>query len=100
MAAKPGIYILSPRARRDLADIWLYTRDRWSTSQADDYYRDLVLSMEALARGGARGKPIDEIRLGYFSLTSGSHKIIYRETVQHIIVVRILHQRMNLRRHL
>lgn len=93
-------YKLSPRAKQDLLEIWLYTRDTWSTTQADSYYGELVTSMKALAMGAKRGKSIDDIHSGYFSSASGSHRIIYRHANRQVLVIRILHQRMNVRRHL
>ena len=100
MLGEPKRYKLSPRAKRDLLEIWLYTRDTWSITQADSYYRDLVTSMEALASGVKRGKSIDDIRSGYLSIASGSHRIIYRHANRQVLVIRILHQRMNVRQHL
>jgi toxin ParE1/3/4 len=32
-------YVLSPRARADLDDIWAYSAQRWGTDQAKDYIR-------------------------------------------------------------
>ncbi|MGF9565753.1 type II toxin-antitoxin system RelE/ParE family toxin [Neorhizobium sp. JUb45] len=93
-------YKLSPRAKRDLLEIWLYTRDTWSIVQADSYYQELINSVEALATGVKRGKPIDDIHYGYLSFASGSHRIIYRHANRQVLVIRILHQRMNVRQHL
>jgi toxin ParE1/3/4 len=64
MSAKQAGYKLSPRASRDLAEIWLYTRESWSVKQADTYYRELVSAMDGLAEGARRGKPVDDIRAG------------------------------------
>jgi toxin ParE1/3/4 len=100
MSAEQNGYKLSPRASRDLAEIWLYTRESWSTKQADTYYRELVSAMDGLAKGTKHGKPIDDIRAGYLSCSSGSHRIIYRQQGRLVLIVRILHQRMNVRRHL
>ncbi|MGI2034835.1 type II toxin-antitoxin system RelE/ParE family toxin [Rhizobium panacihumi] len=94
MADDSKRYKLSPRAKRDLLEIWLYTRETWSITQADSYYRDLVASMEALASGVKRGKSIDDIHSGYFSVASGSHRIIYRRANRQVLVICILHQRM------
>ena len=100
MSAERIGYELSPRASRDLSEIWLYTRDRWSVAQADTYYRELVSAMDGLAGGTRHGKAIDAIRRGYLSCSSGSHRIIYRQKGKQVFIIRILHQRMNVRRHL
>jgi toxin ParE1/3/4 len=47
------------------------------------------------------GRPGDEIRAGYRKLAAGSHTLFYRITVEGVIdVVRVLHQRMDVDRHL
>ncbi|CDZ65088.1 type II toxin-antitoxin system RelE/ParE family toxin [Neorhizobium galegae] len=100
MVPKPRGYSLSPRARRDLEEIWRYTFQKWSRAKADDYYHELIDAMLELAGDTRRGKPLDHIRPGYFSLSSGSHFIIYKRIGARISIVRVLHQRMNLGRHL
>ncbi|MDQ0420665.1 plasmid stabilization system protein ParE [Peteryoungia aggregata LMG 23059] len=40
------------------------------------------------------------LKAGYLSLTCGSHFIIYARRKQTIEIIRILHQRMNIGRHL
>lgn len=100
MSGESKAYKLAPRAKRDLGEIWLYTRDTWSVAQADSYYRDLTNLMQALAGGIKRGKPIDNIHPGYLSFATGSHRIIYRYRSEQVFIIRILHQRMNFRQHL
>jgi toxin ParE1/3/4 len=95
----PG-YRLSPQAMRDLDGIWHYNFVTWSRVQADDYYRDLVNAMSEIAKNLKRGKQIDHIRRGYLSLSSGSHLIIYKRSRGQISIIRILHQRMSIDRHL
>jgi len=94
-------YALSPRAREDLSDIWSYSADRWGDAQADRYIRLIASACEALATGGRRGRRADVIRAGYFRYAVGSHVLFYRMRPRRgIEVVRILHQSMDLRRHL
>lgn len=100
MAPDERSYRLSPRARQDLEQIWLYTFERWSQTQADDYFVELTMAFEALAKGHRKGKPIDGVRRGYLSLACGSHFIIYHELGSKAEIIRILHQRMNIGRHL
>jgi plasmid stabilization system protein ParE len=38
--------------------------------------------------------------MGYFMLVSGSHNIFFREDKARIVIVRILHARMDFKRHL
>ena len=94
-------YLLSPAARIDLEQIWDYTRHRWDVQQADEYLRELQRAIELAAENPRIGRACDEIRPGYRKLAAGSHTLYYRVTPDGIIdVVRILHQRMDVDRHL
>lgn len=64
MAAKGLQLRLTPLAESDFEDIWRYTFEHWSIDQADRYHRDLVSTMEALARGGKAGR-VCSVRDGY-----------------------------------
>jgi toxin ParE1/3/4 len=39
-------------------------------------------------------------RAGYFQIESASHAIFYRKTDTGILIVRVLHERMDFKRHL
>lgn len=99
MARKRRAYGLSPLAEADLEGIWFYTFKQWSTEQADSYHARIVDTFEGLAAGTKRGRPVD-IRDGYFKYAIGSHLIFYRESETGIDVIRVLHQRMDVERHL
>lgn len=93
--------VFSPRAEADIDDIYDYTEQHWGFEKAEVYTFELRDACRSLAEGHRRGRKIgDEIRRDYFVLFCNAHLIIYRETLGRIIVVRILHQRMNVRRHL
>lgn len=92
-------YRLSPLAQADLEGIWLYTFERWSLEQADSYHRDLVAAFEALAAGTRRGRAVD-IRPGYLKYLCGAHVIYFRDNADWLDVIRILHQRQDVERHL
>jgi toxin ParE1/3/4 len=47
-----------------------------------------------------KGRSIDHIRKGAMSLSFRSHYLIYQEKAASLILIRILHQRMNIGRHL
>jgi toxin ParE1/3/4 len=98
MSAEGG-YRLSPLAEADLEDIWLYTFKTWSLEQADSYQADIVAAFDGLARGQKKGRPVD-IREGYFKYPVGLHLVFYQINDLHIDIIRVLHQRMDARRHL
>ena len=72
--------------------------DRWDLEQADRYARSFAILDLAIHPG--LGRAGDDIREGYFRMGSGSHVIFYRRLDDDIGAVRILHARMDLRRHL
>ncbi len=90
-------YALSPAARRDIADIWLYTADRWGLDQADDYVAQIEEDLRKVATGLRIAQPIDEL----WKIRSGHHLCIFATEDEGLVwVIRILHQRMDVPRHL
>ena len=92
-------YRLSRLAVADLERIWSWTARYWSTEQAESYHAGLVAAFEGLGRGRKQGRVVD-IRDGYRKYAVGSHLIFYRPSPAGIDVIRILHQRMDVERHL
>lgn len=95
-----GKLTLTPRARRDLDDIWDYSRNRWGERRAEAYLRQLSLDMRTVVDIPRLGQSAEEIRPGYRRFRSGSHVLFYRVTDTGIAVIRILHERMDVARHL
>ena len=94
-------YLLSPAARADLEQIWDYTHERWGAEQAEAYLSDLVRAMQRASANPVIGRACDDIRPGYRKLPAGSHVLFYRTTDEGVVdVVRILHRRMDVDRHL
>jgi toxin ParE1/3/4 len=100
MAADHRSYRLSLRAEQDLEEIWAYTFCTWSREQADQYHADIIAAIEGLARGERNGRSVHDIRAGYLKYAVGLHFLFYRLTADHLDVVRILHQRMDVSAHL
>ncbi|MFI2589850.1 type II toxin-antitoxin system RelE/ParE family toxin [Rhodococcus erythropolis] len=94
-------YLLSPAARADLEEIWDYTAWQWGLEQAEAYVRGIQHAIERTAADPSVGRDCEEIRPGYRRLAAGSHTLYYRLTEDDVVdVVRILHQRMDVDRHL
>lgn len=91
---------LSRRARADLQRIGRYTIETWGVAQADAYLGEINAAFERLADGHRRGRPIPEIDPNLMKTTAGSHVIFYRTSDAAILVVRVLHERMDPARHL
>ncbi|WP_083876139.1 type II toxin-antitoxin system RelE/ParE family toxin [Caenispirillum salinarum] len=91
----------SPRARADLGEIWDYTVERWGEIQADRYVRLIASVCDDLAAGRRTGTSAEALRAGYLRCRAGSHILFYCCTHGgDIEVIRILHQRMDVDRHL
>jgi toxin ParE1/3/4 len=99
MPASRFIYRLTPLAEADLEGIWLYTRDNWSAQQADRYHGDIIVALDDLAAGRRDGRRVD-VREGYFKYPVGAHFVFYRESADAVDVIRILHKKMDVGRHL
>lgn len=89
---------LSNRAVADLAEIWNYTFDTWSESQADTYYRLILFHCQEIADGLVMGKRYPDIREDLFGSLVSRHIVFYRHQADKTVeIVRILHHRMDLR---
>ena len=91
--------LYSPRAENDLEDIWLFTARRWSADQAETYTSELIDTVGQLASGKRSGRPVS-VKEGMLKCLSGRHVIFFRKTDDELVVVRILHQSMDVERHL
>ena len=93
-------YRLTPAAKRDLENIWLYIRQQWNIAQADLYIDILANAFTELAQTPKTAPACDHIRNGYRRFSVVRHMIYFRVTDFGITIVRILHDRMDAPRHL
>lgn len=93
-------WTLAPRARADLDEIWDYTVGLWGNDQAERYLRLIQSAIELIAADPEKGRCCDDVREGYRRFRVGSHILFYRMADDVVDVVRILHQRMDVERHL
>ena len=93
-------FSLRPQALADLELIWDYTIEAWGEEQAERYLRLINQSFCRLAENPSLGRSCDTIREGYRKYGVGRHVIFYRKIDASVDVVRILHERMDVDRHL
>jgi toxin ParE1/3/4 len=91
---------ITPLALADLEDIWYYTFREWSFEQADVYQSSIEYGFSRLAENPFQGKSIDNIKLGYFRFDVKQHSIFYYVEKNVVVIVRILHEMMDSKRHL
>ncbi len=92
-------FLLRPKARQDLENIWFYTLETWGENQADTYIQDLNIAFKSLAKSPEKGRSCEDIRKDYRKHLLGKHVIFYRQIDKGIEVVRILHQSMDVDMH-
>ncbi len=89
-------YRISNKAIEDLEGIWVYTYKNWSVEQADRYYKLIIDEIEFVAKNFYSGKSMAHIKKGYRASLVKSHMIFYRIVNEdHIEIIRILHQMMD-----
>ncbi|NLR71881.1 type II toxin-antitoxin system RelE/ParE family toxin [Novosphingobium sp. ERN07] len=89
----------SRAAVADLARIWRYSSANWGAQQADCYARELRYACRQLADGRKIGR-MTIAQDGMFKLRSGAHMIYYRMTTKQVTVIRVLHAKQDVDRHL
>src|ERR1700730_13121974 len=90
-------YEISKKAISDLEEIWLYTVDKWSIVQADRYYNLIFDEIAFICKNPRTGKPMDDVRKNYRTAKVKSHLIFYKVENNIVQVVRILHERMDIK---
>lgn len=90
----------SKLAQSDIAGIYDYTVDQWGVEQADRYVDGLSDRLEQAARGQIPYPALPQWRHDGFSLSYKSHVIFFVRTEHEVVVARVLHNRMDLLRHL
>ena len=97
-----GKYSLTKEAAEDLYRIWEYTVDTWSERQADKYYTTLISAFKKLADNPLNtGKSYELIHAGLWGLSVGKHVVFFLvQESGDVLIVRILHSKMDFMRHL
>lgn len=88
---------LSPQAVIDLEDIYEFTFQTWGMSQADKYQDELYSTMQSISKNPSIGSLYYFKEGDYRKININRHIIFYRQYRNECIIVRILHERMNLK---
>lgn len=95
------MYRLRPRARQDIKQIYKTSKKDFGTIQADKYYRELFAAFRKLDERFDLGTDYSAVRQNIRGYRMKSHVIFYqRHDRTDIDVIRILHKRMDYKRHL
>ncbi len=93
-------YKLSKRAQAQILDILDFSFTQFGELQAREYYQSFQKSFELLVHHPHLGRSIGHIRKGYFRFEHESHIIFYKIKQDEIMIMRVLHQKMDLKRHI
>jgi len=93
--------IFRQKAIDDLTDIWQYTYETWSENQADKYYESIKLACREISDNPTIGKKYAEISIRLLGYKINKHIIFYHLiSGDEVEVIRMLHERMDLKNHL
>ena len=90
---------LTRRAAADLAEIAAYTIAQFGIAQARRHRDAFEQEFSGLLARPRRGRPVDWLAPGLRRVRVGSHAVFYRPDERGILIVRILHARMDAPRH-
>ena len=93
-------YALSNQADQDLTEIYIFSYQKFGPAKAASYLLALEETFWTLAENPHLGRQIDSIRKGYFRHEHVSHSIFYKMKGKDILIVRVLHQKMDAKRHI
>lgn len=93
-------YKLSEAAAKDIEDILEQSLLEFGPLQTERYYKALKRCLELLSENPGLGITADDIRPGYRRFAHKSHVIFFRDFGGGMLVVRILHERMDVSRHI
>jgi toxin ParE1/3/4 len=91
---------LTEIARADLKSIRRYSVRTWGQDRTSQYMTALRDTLKELVRGTVLTRNRDDLRPGLKMATSGRHCIFFEANESRVLVVRVLHDRMDYRRHL
>ena len=93
-------YKLSKEADNDLLDLYLYGFKNFGEAQAEKYYFELEDCINLLTETPLICRERTEFTPAVRIHHHGKHLLIYLIQTDHILIVRILHDSMDLQRHL
>ena len=93
-------YSLTLEAVRDMASIARESVKTWGWDRAEAYVLDLHRAFDLLATFPDLGRSVGHIRRGHRRFERASHVIFYVRSDDGVLIIRVLHRRMEPRRHL
>ena len=93
-------YRLSLKTLDDLNDIALYTLQEFGLEQSHRYRDGIKACFQNLADNPRLGRRADNLAPALRRVEHESHVVFYTSTETGVLIVRVLHERMDFKRHL
>jgi toxin ParE1/3/4 len=100
MSSPEYTLVITDEANDDYQHILLYTLEQWGEKQQEVYDDLLDAALSRLKQDPRLGRKLPQLPPAYRAYHAGKHYLIYRVEGLEVVVFRILHERMNLSRHL
>ncbi len=94
------MYKLSEAAAHDIEQLLIQSIQDFGPLQTEAYYHDLTHCLALLADNPEMVNNAEDIRSGYRRFHHESHVIFYTRQNDHILIIRILHKRMDVSRNI
>lgn len=88
---------LSPKAVIDLEQIYEFTSQTWGINQSDKYQDELFTAMRLISKNPRIGSQYYFKEGNYRKMNINRHILFYKQNKKECLVVRILHERMDLK---
>jgi len=88
------MYSLSEAAAKDIEEILQRSLADFGVEQTQIYYDSLRQCLALLGDNPAMGRAAEDIRPGYRRFPHESHVVFYRSDKDAVVIVRIVHKRM------
>ncbi len=88
------------RAELDLEAIAEYTIKRFGAEKARSYLADFKSCFDRLVENPVIGRRVEHLGAGLRRFEQGSHIVFYQVADYGVLIVRVLHYRMDVRRYL
>ena len=87
-------------ARQDLKDIFRYTVRTWGRPQAEKYSQQLKQHVTKIAQDMAFSRPVSDGQPNVRQSMVGRHIVIFEQADDHMLIIRILHEAMDIPNHI
>lgn len=95
--SKPTQLKISQRARQDIIDIGRYTSRRWGKVKRDAYLQSIDIGLNTILENPGIGRKCDYVLPKYHRFDIGRHIVFYRISADTIQIVRILHEKQDVK---